>query len=73
MVAAVPRLDHTCWPIGDQPYLVVTDEARARQKFWDSQFMWIVDVRLEINPLPVATFFPDREKYFESSGPVRRP
>ena len=40
-----PGSNHTCWPIGDRPYLVVTDEARAKQKFWDSQFMWIVDAR----------------------------
>ncbi|HLT03110.1 MAG TPA: hypothetical protein VK001_13065 [Geminicoccaceae bacterium] len=59
---------HTAWPIGDRPYLVVTDEARARQKFWDSQFMWIVDIRDEQNPLPVATFFPEREKYFDRPG-----
>jgi hypothetical protein len=59
---------HTAWPIGDRPYLVVTDEARARQKYWDSQFMWIVDIRDETNPLPVSTFIPDREKYFHRSG-----
>src|SRR5258706_313591 len=59
---------HTCWPIGDKPYLVVTDEARARQKYWDSQFMWIVDARHETNPVPVSTFFPDREKYFHRPG-----
>ncbi|HET6467065.1 MAG TPA: hypothetical protein VFG43_01680 [Geminicoccaceae bacterium] len=59
---------HTAWPIGDRPYLVVTDEARARQKFWDSQFMWIVDIRDETNPIPVSTFFPDRETYFNRPG-----
>ena len=68
-----PGSNHTCWPIGDRPYLVVTDEARARQKYWDSQFMWIIDARLETNPIPVATFFPEREKIFRPSGPVRRP
>lgn len=59
---------HTAWPVGDRPYLVVTDEARGRQKFWDSQFMWIVDIRDEANPIPVSTFFPDREKYFHRPG-----
>jgi hypothetical protein len=59
---------HTAWPLGDRPYLIVTDEARARQKFWDSQFMWIVDIRDEANPLPVASFFPEREKYFDRPG-----
>lgn len=59
---------HTAWPIGDRPYLVVTDEARARQKYWDSQFMWIVDIRLETNPVPVSTFIPDRQKYFDRPG-----
>jgi hypothetical protein len=29
-------------------YLVVTDDARARQKFWDSLFLWIVDIRDEL-------------------------
>jgi hypothetical protein len=63
-----PGCSHTVWPIGDKPYLVVTDEARARQNYWDSQFMWVVDIREEKNPVPVATFFPDREKYFHRGG-----
>jgi hypothetical protein len=63
-----PGSTHTAWPLGDRPYLIVTDEARARQKFWDSQFMWVVDIREETNPLPVATFFPDRDKYFHRPG-----
>ena len=63
-----PGSTHTAWPIGDKPYLIVTDEARAKQKYWDSQFMWILDIRAETNPLPVATFFPEREKYFDRPG-----
>jgi hypothetical protein len=63
-----PGSTHTAWPIGDKPYLVVTDEARARQKYWDSQFMWIVDIRDEANPIPVANFIPDRQKYFNRPG-----
>jgi hypothetical protein len=63
-----PGSTHTAWPIGDRPYLVVTDEARGKQKYWDSQFMWIVDIREETKPLPVATFFPEREKYFHRPG-----
>ncbi len=63
-----PGSNHTAWPVGDRPYLIVTDEARARQKFWDSQFMWVIDIRKETNPIPVATFFPDREKYFDRPG-----
>jgi len=63
-----PGSNHTCWPIGDKPYMVVTDEARARQKYWDAQFMWVIDIREETNPIPVATFFPDREKYFDRPG-----
>ncbi len=63
-----PGSTHTAWPIGDRPYLVVTDEGRARQNYWDSQFMWIVDIRREQNPIPVATFFPDRDKYFHRPG-----
>jgi hypothetical protein len=59
---------HTAWPIGDRPYLVVTDEARARENYWDSQFMWIVDIRQEKNPMPVSTWFPEREKYFNRGG-----
>ncbi len=59
---------HTAWPLGDRPYLIVTDEARARKKFWDSQFMWIVDIREESNPLPVSTFMPEREKYYDRPG-----
>jgi hypothetical protein len=63
-----PGSNHTAWPIGDKPYLIVTDEARAKQKYWDSQFMWIVDIRKETNPIPVSTFFPEREKYFDRPG-----
>ena len=63
-----PGSTHTCWPIGDRPYLVVTDEARAKQKYWDAQFMWVIDARDETNPLPVATFMPDREKYYDRPG-----
>jgi len=63
-----PGGTHTVWPIGDKPYLIVTDEARARQKYWDSQFMWVLDIRNETNPIPVANFFPDREKYFNRPG-----
>ncbi|MFT8244994.1 LVIVD repeat-containing protein [Roseomonas sp. BN140053] len=59
---------HTAWPIGDRPYLVVTDEARAKQNYWDSQFMWIVDIRDEAKPTPVSTWFPEREKYFHRGG-----
>ena len=59
---------HTAWPLGDKPYLIVTDEARGRQKFWDSQFMWVVDIRDETNPLPVSTYFPDRETYYDRPG-----
>jgi hypothetical protein len=63
-----PGSTHTCWPLGDRPYLVVTDEARAKQKYWDAQFMWVIDAREETNPIPIATFMPDREKYFDRPG-----
>ena len=63
-----PGSTHTAWPIGEKPYLVVTDEARGKQKFWDSQFMWIVDIRHETNPIPVSTFIPDRQKYYDRPG-----
>jgi len=59
---------HTVWPVGDRPYLVATDEARAVQNYWDSQFMWVIDIREERNPIPVATFIPDRDKYFHVGG-----
>jgi hypothetical protein len=59
---------HTAWPIGDRPYLVVTDEARARENYWDSQFMWILDIREETKPTPISTWFPEREKYFNRGG-----
>lgn len=59
---------HTAWPLGDRPYLIVTDEGRGQQKYWDSQFMWVVDIREETKPTPVATWFPEREKYFERPG-----
>jgi hypothetical protein len=67
-VPPFPGSNHTAWPIGDRPYLVVTDEARARQNYWDSQFMWILDIRNEANPVPVSTWFPDRVKYFNRGG-----
>jgi hypothetical protein len=59
---------HTACPVGDRPYLIVTDEARASKKYWDSQFMWIVDIRDETNPVPLSTWFPEREKYFDREG-----
>jgi hypothetical protein len=63
-----PGSTHTAWPIGERPYLVVTDEARGKQKYWDAQFMWILDIRAETNPIPVSTFLPEREKYFDRPG-----
>jgi len=59
---------HTCWPIADRPYMVVTDEAEAKRNHWDSQFMWIVDIRNEQRPVPIATYFPEREPYFNRGG-----
>lgn len=62
-----PGSSHTCWPIGDRPYLVVTDEAHVK-KYWDAQFMWVIDARVETNLIPIATFMPEREKYFDRPG-----
>jgi hypothetical protein len=59
---------HTAWPIGKRPYLVATDEARAKQNYWDSQFMWVIDIREESNPVTLSTWFPEREKYFNRGG-----
>ena len=59
---------HTAWPLGDRPYLIVTDEGSGKKKYWDSQFMWVVDIRDETNPVPVSTFMPDRDKYYERPG-----
>jgi len=67
-VPPFPGSNHTCWPLGDRPYLIVTDEARAKQKYWDAQFMWVIDARKEDRLLPVATFMPEREKYFDRPG-----
>ena len=63
-----PGSNHTCWPLGDRPYLICTDEARAKQKYWDAQFMWVIDARKEDKLMPIATFMPDREKYFNRPG-----
>jgi hypothetical protein len=63
-----PGSNHTCWPVGDKPYMVVTDEARAKQKYWDAQFMWVIDIREETHPIPVANFIPDRRKYYDRPG-----
>ncbi|HEY7384629.1 MAG TPA: hypothetical protein VH743_13250 [Beijerinckiaceae bacterium] len=63
-----PGRNHTVCPIGDRPYMVVTDEGRAGKKFWDALFMWTVDIRDESNPVPIASFFPDRERYFNRPG-----
>ena len=30
--------------------------------------MWIVDAREEANPVPVAAFMPERDKYFDRPG-----
>jgi len=63
-----PGSTHTCWPIGDKPYLIVTDEARAEQKYRDAQFMWVIDARKEDKLIPIANFMPDRDKYFDRPG-----
>jgi hypothetical protein len=63
-----PGSNHTCWPLGDRPYLICTDEARAKQKYWDAQFMWVIDARKEDKLIPIATFMPDREKYYDRPG-----
>jgi hypothetical protein len=68
MVAAVSRLDPYLLADRRPPYLIVTDEARGKEKYWDAQFMWIIDAREETNPLPVATFMPEREKYYDRPG-----
>jgi hypothetical protein len=58
-------MTHTVWPVDEQPYLVVTDEGQGSANHRDSQFMWIIDIREETNPIPVATFMPDRENFFD--------
>jgi hypothetical protein len=63
-----PGRTHTIVPIGERPYAVVTDEGRAGRKYWDALFMWVFDIRDEHRPVPVSTFFPEREKYFERPG-----
>ena len=63
-----PGITHTVCPIGDMPYMVVTDEGSRRRKYWDSQFMWIIDIREQQNPVPITTWFPERKKYFEREG-----
>jgi hypothetical protein len=63
-----PGRNHTICPVGDRPYAVVTDEGKFGKKYWDSQFMWILDIRDETNPLPLTSFFPEREKYWDKPG-----
>ena len=63
---------HTAWPVGDRPYLVVTDEARAKQKFWDSQFMWVVDIREETNPTPGRHLHSRPRQVLQPARPLRR-
>jgi hypothetical protein len=63
-----PGRNHTIVPIGDRPYCVVTDEGRAGKKYWDALFMWVLDIRDEARPMPVSSFFPEREKYYERPG-----
>ncbi len=59
---------HTVWPLGDRPYLVVTDEARSQQNYENSQFMWVVDIREETNPIPISTYIPDRKENMNRGG-----
>ncbi len=63
-----PGRSHTVCPIGDMPYAVVTDEGKAGKKYWDSMFMWVIDIRDETKPMPVSSFFPERDKYFPRPG-----
>ena len=55
---------HTVWPFEDRPFVIVTDEGRSAENFMDSQFMWVMDVREVTNPIPIATYMPDRSKYY---------
>ncbi len=59
---------HTVWPVGDRPYVVATDEARSHTNYPDSQFLWVIDIREDGKPIPVAAYFPDREKYMDRGG-----
>jgi hypothetical protein len=51
---------HTCLPIKDRNYLVVTEEATF-EPLDKEKYIWIIDIREEKKPLPVARFpVPDR-------------
>jgi hypothetical protein len=63
-----PGRTHSVIPVGDRPYVIVTDEGLNSKKYWDALFMWVVDIRDETRPMPVASFFPEREKYFDRPG-----
>ena len=46
----------------------MTDEARSQQNYENSQFMWVVDIREETNPIPISTYIPDRKENMNRGG-----
>jgi hypothetical protein len=45
------------WPLAGRDFLLCTDEEVGdRLSRWPAAFMWMVDVTVETNPVPVATF-----------------
>ena len=67
-----PGSNHTCWPLGDRPYLIVTDEARAKQKYWDAQFMWVIDARKEDKLDPDRDLHAGPREVLQPARPLRR-
>lgn len=63
-----PGGTHTALPLPGRELLVVADEANAEQCAKGTFHTWVVDVRAEENPVPIATLPTPRERDFCDIG-----
>ena len=61
-------LTHTVLPLPKRDLLVITDEAHADNCEEPEKYAWIVDVRVESNPIPVSTIQVESEGFDRKGG-----
>ncbi len=67
----MPGMTHTALPLFDRELLIVTDEAlRGGGEDWP-KMTWVMDMRVETNPVVLGTLpLPDTEEFFNRPGRV---